>query len=54
MDETLKRAASLGGKVVFAPRPDVADGDLAVITDPLGTPIGLLRWDFPEETEDQQ
>jgi predicted enzyme related to lactoylglutathione lyase len=54
MDATLKKAASLGGTVLFPPRPDVADGDLAVIADPLGTPVGLLRWDFPEEEEEQQ
>jgi predicted enzyme related to lactoylglutathione lyase len=54
IDATLKKAESLGGKVVLAPNPDLANGDLALIEDPLGTPIGLLRWDFPEDEEDKQ
>ena len=54
MDATLDKAKSLGGKVVLAPNPDLLNGDLALIEDPLGTPIGLLRWDFPEEEENTQ
>ncbi|MGI9265834.1 MAG: hypothetical protein ACR2QU_12980 [Gammaproteobacteria bacterium] len=54
MAATLKKAASLGGKVVLEPNPDLLNGDLAVIEDPLGTPVGLLRWDFPEEEENTQ
>ena len=34
----------LGGKVLFAPRPEVFDGKLAVITDPTGAAIGVMEW----------
>lgn len=54
MDATLEKATSLGGKVVLAPNPELLNGDLALIEDPLGTPVGLLRWDFPEEEENTQ
>jgi len=38
------RAASLGGTVLFAPRPDVRKGTLAVVADPSGAPLALQKW----------
>ena len=48
LDGVLARARELGGKVVVAPSPELADGALAVITGPVGTPLGLVRWDYPD------
>jgi hypothetical protein len=38
------RAVSLGGKVVIAPRREIRDGTLAVITDPTGAALALQKW----------
>ena len=38
------RAASLGGKVLLAPRPDVRKGTLAVVADPSGAAVALQKW----------
>lgn len=44
-----ERVPELGGRVVFAPRPDVRDGTLALILDPSGAPVALQKWSPPEE-----
>jgi hypothetical protein len=41
---TLARAVSSGGRVVVAPKPDLLDGNLAVIADPNGGVIGIVNW----------
>ena len=41
---TLKRARDAGGKVVVAPRPQLLNGNLAVISDPQGGVIGIVDW----------
>lgn len=46
---TLEKATALGGKVVFAPTPEVFEGRLAVISDPVGAYIGLVHWDYPDD-----
>ncbi len=46
---TLEKAKALGGKVVFAPTPEVFDGRLAVISDPVGAYIGVVHWDYPDD-----
>jgi predicted enzyme related to lactoylglutathione lyase len=38
------RVESLGGKVVIAPRPDIRNGTLAVVTDPTGAAVALQKW----------
>jgi predicted enzyme related to lactoylglutathione lyase len=38
------RAASLGGKVLLAPRPDVRKGTLAIVADPSGAALALQKW----------
>lgn len=41
---TVARARELGGSVLVAPRPDLADGRLAVLKDPDGAAFGVLAW----------
>ncbi len=40
----VQRAQSLGARVLVAPRMDRHGGELAVIADPSGAPLGLLEW----------
>jgi predicted enzyme related to lactoylglutathione lyase len=44
-----ERVPELGGRVVFAPRPDVRNGTLALILDPSGAPVALQKWSPPVE-----
>jgi predicted enzyme related to lactoylglutathione lyase len=39
------KAVELGGRVIVAPRPDLEDGRLGVVTDPDGALLGLMEWD---------
>ena len=41
---TLERARKAGGKLVMAPRPDILEGNLAVVADPEGGVVGVLNW----------
>jgi len=41
---TLERATRAGGRVLLAPRPELLDGQLAVIADPRGGVIGVINW----------
>lgn len=45
------RAAELGGRLLVAPRSDLAQGRLAVIADPSGAPVGLLEWEPGEDAQ---
>jgi len=45
----LDKVRRLGGEVVWEPQDEALRGDLAVVTDPIGAPIGLLHWDFEED-----
>ena len=47
------RAQQLGGKVLVAPRPDLADGKVAVIADPTGAAIGILEWQYAAAPREQ-
>ena len=38
------RVVSLGGKVVVAPRPEIRNGTLAVVSDPSGAVLALQKW----------
>jgi len=44
---TLARAQQARGKVVYQPRSDLLDGNLAVIADPDGGVIGIVNWLVP-------
>ena len=35
------------GRVLLAPSPDVRDGRIAIVVDPLGAAVGLVEWDEP-------
>jgi uncharacterized protein len=42
---TAERAAQLGGRVLFAPRPEVRDGKAAIVADPTGAAVAVHVWD---------
>lgn len=46
--ESVTLARQLGGQVRIEPRPDLARGRVAVITDPTGADIGILEWTSPK------
>jgi len=48
---TVSRVEQLGGKVLLPPAEERLGGDLAIVADPEGTPVGLLRWTYPEAEE---
>jgi predicted enzyme related to lactoylglutathione lyase len=50
----IAKAEELGGSVLLPPTEERLGGDMAIIADPEGTPIGLLRWTYPEPGETQQ
>jgi predicted enzyme related to lactoylglutathione lyase len=41
---TLERAQAAGGRVVLPPRADILEGNVAVIADPQGAALGIVRW----------
>ena len=43
---TVDKVVANGGKVMLQPDPEILDGNIAVIADPVGTLLGLLRWDY--------
>jgi predicted enzyme related to lactoylglutathione lyase len=49
MTGTLEKLVAAGGEVLLKPNPEILPSDLAVIADPLGSLLGLLRWDDPEQ-----
>jgi predicted enzyme related to lactoylglutathione lyase len=40
------RVASLGGRVILAPRPEIRRGSLAVVADPSGAALALQKYPF--------
>jgi len=38
------RVEELGGRIIFAPDPEVRDGDVAVIADPSGAAVTIQKW----------
>ena len=42
------KTVELGGRVIAAPRPDLLDGRLSVVTDPGGALLGLMEWDHDD------
>jgi hypothetical protein len=42
--ESSAKAVSLGGRVLVEPHEDRHGGNIAVIADPAGAPIGLMEW----------
>ena len=46
---SVAKAVELGGRVIVAPRPDLEDGRVGVVTDPDGALLGLMEWDDDEK-----
>lgn len=42
--DSIRKATSLGARVLAAPRTDRHGGRIAVIADPAGAPLGLMEW----------
>ncbi len=47
--ETTAAAVRLGATTLIAPDAAVLNGDLAIVADPIGAPIGFIHWVFPED-----
>ncbi len=43
-----KKAEALGGRVLLAPKPEVRNGTLAIVTDPSGAALALQKWPIDE------
>jgi hypothetical protein len=43
-----KKAEALGGRVLLAPKPEVRNGTLAIVTDPSGAALALQKWPIEE------
>ena len=46
------KAVQLGGKILVNPRPDRQGGQIAVVADPSGAPMGLMEWSGDREQSD--
>jgi predicted enzyme related to lactoylglutathione lyase len=46
------RVRELGGEVLYESTTDVSD--IAIIADPNGATLGLLQWDYPEQSADPE
>jgi predicted enzyme related to lactoylglutathione lyase len=49
--QSAARAVALGGRMLLAPRPDRHGGNLAIVADPLGAPLGLLEWSESQDAK---
>ena len=47
VDAALVRARQAAGRIVLAPRPDLLDGNVAIIADPSGGVVGVVNWIVP-------
>jgi hypothetical protein len=43
-----KKAEALGGRILLAPKPEVRNGTLAIVTDPSGAALALQQWPIDE------
>lgn len=43
-----KKAEALGGRILVAPKPEVRNGTLAIVTDPSGAALALQKWPIDE------
>jgi predicted enzyme related to lactoylglutathione lyase len=49
--QTVAKLVALGGRVLVEPRLDRHGGKIAVVTDPLGAPFGLMEWPETDSKE---
>ena len=47
--QSVEKVVAAGGKVMLPPDPEILGGDIAVIADPVGTLLGVMRWDYPAD-----
>ena len=43
-----RKAEALGGRILLAPKPEVRNGTLAIVTDPSGAALALQKWPIDE------
>lgn len=43
-----RKAEALGGRILLAPKPEVRNGTLAIVTDPSGAALALQKWPIEE------
>ena len=43
------KAVDLGGEVLLGQAPELLEGNLAVVSDPAGAPIALIKWNFEDQ-----
>lgn len=48
IDAAIKLVQANGGKVLLEPQAKIANGNVAIVADPTGATIGLLRWDYAD------
>ncbi len=46
---TLAKVEPAGGEILVAPDPQIRDGRVAIIRDPLGAALGIAQWSVEEE-----
>jgi predicted enzyme related to lactoylglutathione lyase len=47
------KATTLGGATVYGPDESIVAGDLAIVVDPFGAPVGILQWTFYDQEEEE-
>jgi uncharacterized protein len=52
--DAAKRAVTLGGRVLVEPRIDRHGGQLAVLSDPIGAPFGVMEWSDTDSKQEPQ
>ena len=53
IDQSVAQARALGGEIVLPPAAERLDGKVAIIKDPLGAALGLLEWQYPQDSEEE-
>jgi len=48
---TLKKVKAAGGVVMVEPDKSLLDGNLAIFSDPLGGIMGIVKWDYPKNSQ---
>jgi len=54
LEAILEKVRAAGGEVLYDPENDGNNGDLAIIADPFGAPVGLMRWIYDDEDSAEQ
>lgn len=48
------KALALGGRILVEPRVDRHGGNVAVLADPSGAPVGIMEWSASDSTQEPQ